>query len=90
MEAHVFGGPVGVVVWAEPVNEWVREQGWSSEHYRVAPSALQSCPAGMVTLDCDCMAEDVEEDERLRLSRVVEVDEQTGAVVTVLAAKLRE
>ena len=91
--------------WEAPVKAWLAEQPWREvgvEDYRVRPSALQSCPAGMIMLDVDCVAdwgggtEDAaavavpvadHEAERLRLSRVIEVDMESGAVVTVLAAR---
>jgi hypothetical protein len=66
------------------------------EDYRVRPSALQSCPSGMIMLDVDCVADWRDAPkmpaadhavERLRLSRVIEVDLESGAVMTVLAAR---
>eukprot|EP01043_Picozoa_sp_COSAG02_P056054 COSAG02_NODE_6591_length_3474_cov_2.032593_1_plen_760_part_00 len=66
------------------------------DDYRVRPSALQSCASGMIMLDVDCIADWSDAPkvpagdhvaERLRLSRVIEVDVQSGAVMTVLAAR---
>jgi hypothetical protein len=66
------------------------------DDYRVRPSALQSCPPGMIMLDVDCVADWRDAPkvpaadhvaERLRLSRVIEVDVESGAVMTVLAAR---
>lgn len=74
----------------------VHDEEVSVEDYRVRPSALQSCPSGMIMLDVDCVAEWRDTPtmpvadhaaERLRLSRVIEVDRQSGAVMTVLAAR---
>ena len=66
------------------------------EDYRVRESALQSCPSAMIMLDIDCVADWRDAPrvpaadhaaERLRLSRVVEFDLQSSAVVSVLAAR---
>ena len=73
--------------WEAPVAAWICEQGWTPEDYCVAPSAVQSCPAGMVTLDCDCVAESATAQARSHASRVLEVDAISGAVAAVLAAR---
>ena len=101
-------------VWVAPVNAWLKNQKWRSfssngggagttievdiRDYRIMPSAVQSCAAGLLALDVDCVADwDAAPSdctpladpaaERLRLSRVVEVNAQTGEVATVLAAR---
>jgi len=70
-----------------PALEWLGQQGWAPADYRLSRSAVQSCPKGMVTLDCDCILPEVNADERAGRSRVLEVDAASGEVTAVLAAR---
>ena len=74
----------------EPAHAWLAAQGWALSDYSITKSAIQSCPQGMVTLDCVCVAESASEDERASRSRVLEVDEESGAIEAVLAGRDNE
>ena len=74
----------------EPAHAWLAAQGWALSDYSITKSAVQSCPQGMVTLDCVCVAESASEDERASRSRVLEVDQESGAIEAVLAGRDNE
>ena len=48
----------------EPARAWLQTQGWVLSDYSITRSAIQSCPQGMVTLDCVWVVEGASKEER--------------------------